>query len=130
MWITECEFMFWKVAKEYKESLGSGTRKLVEKEIYVANMLISCATEAERSTFSNVHKRCLQCLTLNPQDYLCLNVIEAFPLKDHAEGIKDLQLSNCLPTLCSLGVSWNVANNSFMFQTITSLLLREESYLP
>lgn len=122
-----------RAAKEHEERFGSDTRKLVEKEFYVDDMLKSCATQAEAIDFLKRTQEMLAVSNLRLHKIIsnCPNVIEAFPLEDRAEGIKDLQLfSNDLPILRSLGVSWNVATDSFMFQTMTSLSLGEASYLP
>jgi len=107
-----------RAAKEHEGRFGSDTRKLVEKEFYVDDMLKSCATQAEAIDLLKRTQEMLAVSNLRLHKIIsnCPNVIEAFPLEDRAEGIKDLQLfSNGLPILRSLGVSWNVATDSFMF---------------
>ncbi|XP_026119086.1 uncharacterized protein LOC113098285 [Carassius auratus] len=107
-----------RAAKEYEESFGSDTRKLVEKEFYVDDMLKSCATEAEAIDLLKRTQEMLAVSNLRLHKIIsnCPSVIEAFPSEDRADGIKDLQLfSNGLPILRSLGVSWNVATDTFVF---------------
>lgn len=43
-------------------------------------------------------------------------VMEAFPAKDHASSLKDLDLdANMLPVQRSLGFNWNLQADSFLF---------------
>ncbi|KAK3506434.1 hypothetical protein QTP70_002155 [Hemibagrus guttatus] len=106
-----------RAAKEYEESFGSDTRKLVHKEFYVDDMLKLCATEAEAIDLLKCTQDMLAVSNFRLQKIIsnCLSMIEAFPSEDCADGIKDLQLfSNGLTILHSLGLSWNVATDSFM----------------
>lgn len=108
----------WRAAKEHEESFRSDTRKLVEKELYLDDMLKSCTTEAEAIEILKRTQEMLAVSKLKLHKIIsnCPNVTKAFSVEDHAEGIKDLQLfAEGLLILHSLGVSWNVTTESFMF---------------
>lgn len=50
-----------------------------------------------------------------------MNVLRAFPAEDHAKEIKDLDLgAEPIPTQRSLGLSWEVATDTFTFQASTN----------
>lgn len=109
-----------KAALEEEKNFGKGARRFVERDFYVDDGLKSLLTAAAAAIdLLKRTKEMLACSSLRLHKIASNNedVVAAFPTKDHANDLKDLDLgADTLPMQCSLGVSWNLRNNTFTFQ--------------
>ncbi|KAK3524723.1 hypothetical protein QTP86_001368 [Hemibagrus guttatus] len=100
--------------KEY----GSDAKHFVEREFYVDDGLLSTPTAAEAIDLLTRTKEMLATLNLRLHKFASNSkeVMDAFPIKDHAKGLKDLNLEvDPTPIQCSLGLSSDVKRDVFTF---------------
>ena len=108
-----------RAAKQGEVDFGSDTRQYVERDFYVDDGLKSFSTEAEAICVIKRAQEMLAASNLRLHKIASNRpaVIEAFPPEDRAKEIKDLNfLTDDLPLQRSLGVSWNIATDTFTFQ--------------
>lgn len=108
-----------RAAKQGETEFGSDTRQYVERDFYVDDGLKSFSTEAEAICVIKRAQEMLAASNLRLHKIASNRpaVIEAFPPEDRAKEIKDLNLlTDDLPLQRSLGVSWNIATDTFTFQ--------------
>ncbi|XP_076879123.1 uncharacterized protein LOC143527737 [Brachyhypopomus gauderio] len=109
-----------RAAKQGEAEFGSDTRQYVERHFYVDDGLKSFSTEAEAICVIKRAQKMLAASNLRLHKITSNRpaVLEAFPPEDRAKEIKDLDpLIDDLPLQRSLGVSWNIAKDTFTFQT-------------
>ncbi|KAK3531570.1 hypothetical protein QTP70_024955 [Hemibagrus guttatus] len=100
--------------KEY----GSDAKHFVEREFYVDDGLLSTPTAAEAIDLLTRTKEMLATSNLRLHKFASNSkeVMDAFPIEDHAKGLKDLNLEvDPTPIQCSLGLSWDVKRDVFTF---------------
>ncbi|KAK3506465.1 hypothetical protein QTP70_000933 [Hemibagrus guttatus] len=100
--------------KEY----GSDAKRFVEREFYVDDGLLSTPTAAEAIDLLTRTKEMLATSNLRLHKFASNSkeVMEAFPIEDHAKGLKDLNLEvDPTPIQRSLGLSWDVKRDVFTF---------------
>ncbi|KAK3507778.1 hypothetical protein QTP70_000334 [Hemibagrus guttatus] len=100
--------------KEY----GSDAKRFVEREFYVDDGLLSTPTTAEAIDLLTRTKEMLATSKLRLHKFASNSkeVMDAFPIEDHAKGLKDLNLEvDPTPIQRSLGLSWDVKRDVFTF---------------
>ncbi|KAK3545643.1 hypothetical protein QTP70_008781 [Hemibagrus guttatus] len=100
--------------KEY----GSDAKRFVEREFYVDDGLLSTPTTAEAIDLLTRTKEMLATSNLRLHKFASNSkeVMDAFPIEDHAKGLKDLNLEvDPTPIQRSLGLSWDVKRDVFTF---------------
>lgn len=108
-----------KAAREAEEEYGSDARQFIERDFYVDDALKSFPTEAEAIDVLHRARNMLALSNIKLHKIASnrTKVMDAFPAEDRAKDIKDLDLSvDDLPVQRSLGVSWNIMTDTFMFK--------------
>ncbi|RXN38160.1 hypothetical protein ROHU_001379 [Labeo rohita] len=93
-------------------------KHFVVRNFYVDDGLTSVSTSEEAiALFRNTQKMLAESnLRLHKIPSNSKTVMKAFPKKDHAEDLKDLDLGvDSLPVQHSLGLTWNLETDSFNF---------------
>ncbi|KAI2646342.1 Transposon Tf2-6 polyprotein [Labeo rohita] len=97
---------------------GRRAKHFVVRNFYVDDGLTSVSTSEEAiALFRNTQKMLAESnLRLHKIPSNSKTVMKAFPKKDHAEDLKDLDLGvDSLPVQHSLGLTWNLETDSFNF---------------
>lgn len=112
----------WRAVKEGAQKHGTDTVNFVERHFYVDDGLCSVLTDAEaidllqRTQTSLVESN----LWLHKFDSNSQAVLDAFPPKDCAAAIKDVDLSReASPTQRSLGLLWEIISDTFTFSVLS-----------
>ena len=108
-----------RAAREEEGQFGSDAKRLIEREFYVDDALKSFPTEEEAISVLKRAQEMLAVSNLRLHKVASNRqaVIDAFSPEDRAKDIQDRNLfSNDLPLQRTLGVSWNIAADVFMFQ--------------
>ncbi len=98
---------------------GSDAKHFVEREFYVDDGLLSTPTAARAIDLLTRTKQMLATSNLRLHKFASNSkeVMNAFPVQDHAKGFKDLNLDvDPTPIQRSLGLSWDVKRDTFTFQ--------------
>ncbi len=102
-----------------EEEYGRQAKQFVHRHFYVDDGLISVSSAAEAISLLKNTKNLLAESNIKLHKISSNNhqVMEAFPTSDRANDLKDLDLSvDPLPLQRSLGVSWCLETDCFMFQ--------------
>ena len=102
---------------------GNDTHHFVERNFYVDDGLKSLPTDSEAVDLLQRTRASLaeSNLRLHKIASNSAAVLAAFPPEDHAKGVKDLDLEGeGTPIQRSLGLSWEIARDTFTFQTSDS----------
>ncbi|XP_034450403.1 uncharacterized protein LOC117767006 [Hippoglossus hippoglossus] len=108
-----------RAAKEAEADYGSDARNLVDREFYVDDALKSFDTEKKAISVLGRAQKMLAAsnLRLHKIASNAPRVIEGFPPEDRSKDVEGLDLfADELPTQRSLGLSWNMRTDAFMFQ--------------
>lgn len=106
-----------------KEEFGEDAKQFIHRFFYVDDGLKSLpsATEAINLLKAAQDMLAVSNLRLHKIASNCPVVMQAFPSTDHAKDLKDLDLAvDSLPVQRSLGLSWDLANDTFTFQVADS----------
>ncbi|XP_049322874.1 uncharacterized protein LOC125782565 [Astyanax mexicanus] len=106
-------------AQEEESEFGTDAKKFVERDFYVDDAVKSVPTARVAVDLLKRTQEMLACSNLRLHKIVSPNreVMEAFPVEDHASDLKNLDFSvDSLPVQRSLGVSWNLKNDTFTFQ--------------
>ncbi|KAL0186268.1 hypothetical protein M9458_017938, partial [Cirrhinus mrigala] len=98
---------------------GSDAKHFVEREFYTDDGLLSKPTAAEATDLLTRTKEMLATSNVRLHKFAFNNkeVMNAFPVGDHAKGFKDLSLDvDPTPIQHSLGLCWDVKRDTFIFQ--------------
>ena len=108
-----------KTAADGEEEFGVEAKKFVCRNFYVDDGLASTATpeQAIKLVSSTQAMLARSNLRLHKVVSNSVEVMEAFPLEDRGKDIRDLDLRrDSLPAQRSLGVYWNLENDTFTFK--------------
>ncbi|XP_052062914.1 uncharacterized protein LOC127702663 [Mytilus californianus] len=109
-----------KAAQASEQEFGSHVTSFVTRDFYVDDGLTSCPTKEEAVKLMKDTQQALAKygnLRLHKFASNCAEVISAFHASDLASNLKDLDLeSDSKPLQRSLGLSWDVNTDNFLFQ--------------
>nr|XP_055025104.1 uncharacterized protein LOC129414995 [Misgurnus anguillicaudatus] len=108
-----------KTAQEGEETFGRDVKRFVERNFYVDDALKSLPSASAAIDLLKRAQQMLACSNLRLHKIASNNaeVMAAFPSDDHASNLKDLDPeAGDLPMQRSLGVSWDLKNDTFTFQ--------------
>ncbi|KAK0132197.1 hypothetical protein N1851_032987 [Merluccius polli] len=106
-----------------EDEFGGDAKQFIERDFYVDDGLKSLpsATAAINLLKSAQDMLAISNLRLHKIASNHPVVMQAFPSTDHAKDLKDLDLDvDSLPVQCSLGLSWDLANDYFTFRVANS----------
>nr|XP_054596974.1 uncharacterized protein LOC129163443 [Nothobranchius furzeri] len=107
-----------RAAQQGEEKYGEDVRQFVDRDFYVDDALKSVPTEEDaidllKRTQDMLAESNLRLLKMASNK---VKVMDAFPVKDRAKDLQDLDLSeDDLPDQRSLGVKWNIMSDEFTF---------------
>ncbi len=112
-------FALKRTAQDNEEELGSDPANFLRRDFYVDDGLKSVSTHTEAvSLVHGVKEMCkrggfnLHKFTSNQEE-----VIDSIPVKDRAQGIKEIDLDrDALPVEHALGVQWYIESDVFQFR--------------
>ena len=108
-----------KTATDGEEEFGGDAMKFVHRNFYVDDGLASTPTAKQAITLVTATQKMLRTANLRLHKIVSnsIEVMEAFPVEDRGKGVRDLDLRcDSLPAQHSLGVFWDLMNDSFTFQ--------------
>ncbi|VDI67426.1 Hypothetical predicted protein [Mytilus galloprovincialis] len=109
-----------KAAQASEQEFGSHVTSFVTRDFYVDDGLTSCPTKEEAVKLMKDTQQALAKygnLRLHKFASNCAEVMSAFHASDLASNLKDLDLeSDSKPLQRSLGLSWDVNTDNFLFQ--------------
>ncbi|KAE8608068.1 hypothetical protein XENTR_v10011388 [Xenopus tropicalis] len=111
-----------RTAKEGEAEFGHDVRQFIERDFYVDDCLKSLSTPKEAINLLKRTQHLLSSANLRLHKIVSNNseLMKAFDPKDHASDLKDLDLTkDLLPTQRSLGLHWDVNQDTFTFQVST-----------
>lgn len=112
-------FRLRKTAADGEEEFGEDAMKFVHRNFYVDDGLASLPTAQQAIALVTATQAmlCTANLRLHKIVSNSIEVMEAFPVEDRGKGVRDLDLyRDSLPVQRSLGVFWDLKNDSFTFQ--------------
>ncbi|XP_067250257.1 uncharacterized protein [Chanodichthys erythropterus] len=107
-----------------EKDYGSEARHFVERNFYVDDGLISLSTEEEAIKLLKATQEMLALSNLHLHKIASnkVEVMKSFPAEDLAKELRNLDLSTGLPPVQrSLGVSWDMSEDMFIFQVADQL---------
>ncbi|XP_037503363.1 uncharacterized protein LOC119378234 [Rhipicephalus sanguineus] len=108
-----------RTAREAVQQFGEDAKKFVERDFYVDDALKSFPTEEDAIGLLKTTQQMLASANIRLHKIASnrQNVLLAFPSEDHAKGLQNLDFSaDPLPTQRSLGLLWDVRDDSFVFR--------------
>ncbi|XP_038153297.1 uncharacterized protein LOC119791326 [Cyprinodon tularosa] len=108
-----------RAAEEGEREFGKDARHFVERDFYVDDGLKSLPTTGAAIDLLKRTQSMLACsnLRLHKIASNSREVMEAFPVEDHASDLKDLDLGvDSLPIQRSLGLCWDLKTDTFLFK--------------
>ena len=108
-----------KTAADGEEEFGEDAMKFVRRNFYVDDGLASLPTAQQAIALVTATQAMLRTANLRLHKIVSnsIEVMEAFPVEDRGKGVRDLDLyRDSLPAQRSLGVFWDLKNDSFTFQ--------------
>ena len=112
-------FRLRKTAADGEEEFGEDAMKFVHRNFYVDDGLASTPTAKQAIALVTATQAMLRTANLRLHKIVSnsIEVMEAFPVEDRGKGVHDLDLRrDSLPAQRSLGVFWDLKNDSFTFQ--------------
>ena len=113
----------WRAALHGEDEFGGDAKQFIHRDFYVDDGLKSLPSATAAITLLKAAQGMLAIsnLRLHKVASNCPVVMQAFPSTDHAKDLKDLDLDIDLPPLQrSLGLSWNLVNDTFTFRVANS----------
>ena len=108
-----------RAAEEGEKEFGKDARQYVDRDFYVDDGLKSLPTKEAAIDLLKRTQNMLACsnLRLHKIASNSREVMEAFPIEDHANDLKDLEIGvDPLPIQRSLGLCWDLKTDTFLFQ--------------
>ncbi|XP_069809647.1 uncharacterized protein [Dendropsophus ebraccatus] len=107
-----------RTAQQGEKEYGSDARRFVERNFYVDDGLKSLPTSEEAVDLLTRTQEMLSAGNLRLHKIISNSheVMKAFPSDDHAINLRNLDLSSDAPPVRSLGLLWNIEQDTFTFQ--------------
>ncbi|XP_028407838.1 uncharacterized protein LOC114530418 [Dendronephthya gigantea] len=108
-----------KTADDGEEKFGQVVKEFVKNDFYVDDGLTSCSTSKEAIDLIKNSQSMLATANLRLHKIASnsTQVMEAIPLEDQAESLRDLDLyCDPLPSQLSLGIVWNLQKDTISFR--------------
>ena len=108
-----------KTTADSKEEFGEDAIKFVHHNFYIDDGLASLPTAKQAIAPITATQAILRTANLRLHKIVLnsIEVMEAFPVEDRGKGVHDLDLHHdSLPAQCSLGVFWDLKDDSFTCQ--------------
>ncbi|XP_028391897.1 uncharacterized protein LOC114516570 [Dendronephthya gigantea] len=108
-----------KTADDGEEKFGQVAKEFVKNDFYVDDGLTSCSTSKEAIDLIKNSQSMLATANLRLHKIASnsTQVMEAIPLEDRAESLRDLDLyRDPLPSQLSLGIVWNLQKDTISFR--------------